>query len=131
MTNTEQVELLRAAIAVAMADGTLSRSEKGVVEGLARRVGVGKVSLDAMLDTAQADDSIADNILIRSKKRARVALELLVAQARIDGEISDEERSLLVRIAMSLSFTTDEFQSIYEAGIAQADALRRSRRGAS
>lgn len=131
MTNTEQVELLRAAIAVAMADGTLSRSEKGVVEGLAQRVGVGKVSLDAMLDTAQADDSIADNILIRSKKRARVALELLVAQARIDGEISDEERSLLVRIAMSLSFTTDEFQSIYEAGIAQADALRRSRRGSS
>ena len=131
MTNMEQLELLRAAIALAMADGELSRSEKGVVEGLAQRVGVGKVSLKAMLDTAQANDSIADNILIGSKKRARVALELLVAQARIDGEISDEERSVLVRIAMSLSFTTDEFQGIYESGLARADTLRRTRRGSA
>ncbi|MCH7872199.1 MAG: TerB family tellurite resistance protein [Planctomycetes bacterium] len=131
MTNMERVELLRAAIAVALADGELSRSEKGVIEGLAQRVGVGTVSLKAMLDTAQADDSIADNILIGSKKQARVALELLVAQARIDGEISDEERSVLVRIAMSLGFTTDEFQGVYEAGIARADALRQTRRGSS
>ncbi len=131
MTNMERVELLRAAIAVAMADGELSRSEKGVIEGLAHRVGVGKVSLKAMLGTAQSDDSIADNILIGSKKRARVALELLVAQARIDGDISDEERNVLVRIAMSLGFTTDEFQGVYEAGIARADALRQTRRGSS
>ena len=131
MTNMEQIELLRAAIALAMADGELSRAEKGVIEGLAHRVGVGKVSLKAMLDTAQADDSIADNILIGSKDRARVALELLVAQARIDGEISDEERNVLVRIAMSLNFTTDEFQVIYEAGIARADALRKTRRESS
>lgn len=131
MTDMEQLELLRAAIALAMADGQLSRSEKGVIEGLARRVGVGEVSLEAMLDSAQADDSIADNILIGSKKRARVALELLVAQARIDGEISDEERSVLVRIAKSLGFTTDEFQGVYEAGLARADVLRRSRRGSA
>ena len=66
-----------------------------------------------------------------SKERARVALELLVAQARIDGDICDEERSLLVRIATTLNLSTDEFQGIYEAGIARADALRQSRGGGS
>lgn len=40
MTSMEDVDLLRAALAVAMADGKLSGSEKGVVQGLAQRAGV-------------------------------------------------------------------------------------------
>lgn len=127
MRNIEELELLKAALAVAVADGEIRRSEMGVVEGLAMRLGVGRASLEAMLEAAQKDDSTADNILIRSKERARRALELLVAQARIDGEISAEERGVIVRIATSLNLTGDEFQSIYEAGIARADRLRESR----
>ena len=83
--------LLKAAMAVAVADGRITRSEMGVLRGLAARLGVGGASLDAMLELAREDDSQADNILIRSKERARAALELLVAEARIDGEISLEE----------------------------------------
>ena len=128
MTGMEKLELLRAAIAIAMADGELRRSEKGVIEGLADRAGVGRMSLQAMMDAGSADDSIADNILMGSKDRARTALELLVGEARIDGEISQAEREVLVRIATSLRFTTDEFQTIYEAGLARADAIRKSRR---
>jgi len=127
MRNIEELELLKAALAVAVADGEIRRSEMGVVEGLAMRLGVGRASLEAMLEAAQKDDSTADNILIRSKERARRALELLVAQARIDGEISAEERNVIVRIATSLNLTGGEFQSIYEAGIARADRLRESR----
>ena len=56
------------------------RSEKGVVEGLATRLGVGKVSLDAMLDAAEQDKSMADNILIKDKDKAHTAFELLVTQ---------------------------------------------------
>jgi tellurite resistance protein len=123
----EDVDLLKAALAVAMADGDLRRSEIGVIKGLAARVGVGRVSFDAMLGEAEIDDSIADNILIRSPERARTALELLVAQARIDGEISDEEREVLVRIACSLRITGDDFQAIYQAGIKRADRIRESR----
>lgn len=127
MSNMEDLELLRAAIAVALADGELRRSEKGVIEGLALRVGVGRVSLEAMMESIGQDDSVADNILMTSKDRARSALTLLVAQARIDGEISDEERSVLVRIATSLNLKPDEFGEVYEAGIARADAIRKSR----
>ena len=127
MRNIEELELLKAALAVAVADGEIRRSEMGVVEGLAMRLGVGRASLDAMLEAAQKDDSTTDNILIRSKERAQRALELLVAQARIDGEITAEERSVIVRIATSLNLAGDEFQSVYEAGIARADKLRESR----
>ena len=129
MTAMEDLELLKAALAVAMADGELSRSEKGVVQGLAQRVGVGRTSFEAMLAAAEEDDSIADNILLRSKEKACTAFELLVAQARIDGEISAEERSLLVRIATSLGMTGGEFEQLYQSGINRADDLRKSRRG--
>ncbi len=129
MGTMADLELLRAALAVAMADGELRRSEKGVIQGLARRVGVGQASFDAMLEAAATDDSIADNILIRSKEKAGSAFELLVAQARIDGEISVEERDVLVRIASALSISGDEFQTLYQSGIKRADDIRKSRKG--
>ena len=108
MRSIEELEILRAAMAVAGADGRITRSEMGVLKGLAARLGVGGASLDAMLEAAREDDSQADSILIRSKERARVALELLVAEARIDGEISAEEREVIVRIAASLDLVGDE-----------------------
>ncbi len=130
MGTMEDLDLLKAALAVAVADGEIRRSEKGVVEGLAERIGVGRASLAAMIEAAEQDDSIADNILMRSRERARTAFELLVAQARIDGEISYEERSVLVRIASSLGIIKDEFEAIYRAGIRRADDIRKSRKSA-
>lgn len=126
----EDLELLKAIMAVAAADGKLLRAEMGVARGLAERIGVGTVSFEAMLDTARQDESFADNILIRSKAKARSALELLVGLARIDGRISEEERAVIVRVAMTLGITGDEFERIYLAGIARADELRRSRKAA-
>ena len=131
MGTMENVDLLKAALAVAMADGELRRSEKGVVQGLARRIGVGQASFEAMLAAAEEDDSIADNILMRSKEKARTGFELLVAQARIDGEISAEERSILVRIATSLGITGGEFEDLYSAGINRADQIRKSKKGSA
>ena len=128
MKDLDQLELFKAALAVAVADGEIRRSEKGVLEGLARRVGIGRMSFEAMIEAAEQDESFADNILIRSEKSARMALELLVAQARIDGEISDSEREVIVRIATKLGLAGDDFQSIYQAGIARADKIRKSRR---
>ena len=131
MGTMEDLELLKAALVVAVADGEIRRSEMGVVQGLAERIGVGRASLEAMIEAAEQDDSIADNILIRSKERAHTAFELLVAQARIDSEISNEERSVLVRVASSLGITGNEFEAIYGAGIKRADNIRKSRSGES
>lgn len=128
MGTMEDLELLKAAMAVACADGKLERSELGVIRGLAARVGVGQASFDAMLEAARHDSSMADNVFIGNRKNARLAIKLLVAEARIDGEISTEERELLVRIAFSLNIGTDEFQELYTEGIRCADTLRKSRR---
>ena len=129
MKDIDQLELFKAAIAVAVADGEITRSEKGVLEGLAARVGVGRASFEAMKELALRDPTFADNILIRSGKDARKALELLVAQARIDGEISDEEREVIFKIAFRLGLSGDEIQAAYQAGMDRADKVRAARKG--
>ncbi len=123
----ENVELLRAAIAMAVADGKILRSEMGVVEGLAQRAGVGAVTIEAMFEAAANDETFADNLLLQPKDRAIKAVELLVGLARIDGKISDEERELIVRIAASIDVVDNEFRQAYEAGIKRADNLRKAR----
>ena len=128
MKDIDQLELFKAALAVAVADGKLTRSEMGVLEGLAARGGVGRASFEAMLEAACGDDKFVDNIVIQSRDSARQALELLVAQARIDGMISAEEREVLVRIGSKLGLTGEEFQTIYQAGIARADQIRATRK---
>ncbi len=128
MASIQDLELLKAAIAVAVADGKVTRSETGVLKGLAQKCGIGNTSFDAMLEFAATDKSLADNVALRSDESARKAIQLLVAQARIDGEISPEEREVLVTIAGSCGLTSTEFQEICEAGIKQADRIRASRK---
>jgi len=123
----ENAELLRAAIAMAVADGKISRSEMGVVEGLAQRAGVSAVTIEAMFEAAANDETFADNLVLQPKDRAVKAVELLVGLARIDGEISSEERELIVRIAASVDVVDNEFRQAYEAGIKRADGLRKAR----
>ena len=122
MDHFEKMELLKAALALAVADGDVRRCELGVLRGLAKRMAVGEAELNAMLETSQHDDSFADNILIRNQAKAHTAFELLVAQARIDGEISVEERELLVRIAKSLKIDDADFPVVYSAGVRRRDS---------
>jgi len=123
----EELEVLNAVLALAMADGRMSKGEKGIVRGLAARVGVGEVSLNAMIQRAKSDPEMLRDFHIGSPAKARQALELLVAQARIDGEISDAERGLLVTIGQRLGIDTEEFGRIYAAAVARADDLLRRR----
>jgi uncharacterized tellurite resistance protein B-like protein len=129
MKDTEKFELLKAALTVAVADGRLSSEEVGFIRALAAKAGVGQESLKAMIERAQQDGRLEGNILIRSPKSARIAVELLVAEARIDGEIADAEREILVNIATSFNITGSDFQQLYTAGLNRADQLRKSRQG--
>jgi uncharacterized tellurite resistance protein B-like protein len=124
---TEDLELLKATIAVAVADGELRSSELGVVVVLAKRAGIGQASFDAMVQAAQTDTSFAHNIVV-PPARARQAIVLLATQARIDGEVSPEERRVIVRIATCLGIAGDDFRAAYEEGIKRADTIRAARR---
>lgn len=128
MQDREKLELFKAALAVAAADRTLKRSELGLIQGLAVKVGIGKASFDAMMAAALRGEPIATGVCIGSPDTARLALKLLVAEARIDGEISDAERDLLVTIAQRLKIAGDQFQAIYAEGLSQAEEIRRRRR---
>ncbi len=127
---TEDLERLKASIAVAVADGELRRSELGVVAGLAKRIGIGQASFDAMVQAAQTDANFAHSIFVPPAK-ARQAIVLLASQARIDGQISPEERRVIVRIATCLGVAGDDFRAAYEEGIKRADSIRAARKGKS
>ncbi len=129
MSIHEDLELLNAVLALAMVDGKLTSSEMGVIEGLAARVGVGEVSLEAMIGRARREPDLHEGLRIECSTKARKAMALLVGQARIDGEISDAERELLVKISAQLGIDTDAFSRIYADGIARADEIRRRRSG--
>lgn len=128
MPLNEEMELLNAALALAMIDGRLSRSEMGVIQGLANRIGVGQISLEAMVTRARSDPNMHQDLKVKSEKRARKILSLLVAQARIDGVISDAERELLVKLAVQLGIDTDQFGNLYAEGVAHADEILERRR---
>jgi tellurite resistance protein len=121
--------LIRAVIAVAVADGRVRSSEKGVIEALANRVGVGRVSLSAMIDRAKRDPSFRDEVFRLATADPARALKILVSTARIDGEISTEERELLVALAQGLGVTGPRFEQVYQEGIQAADEVRRRRGG--
>ena len=125
MQDRESLDLFKAALALAAADKHLARAELGVVEGLAAKVGIGRASFEAMRDMAMRGDALADNVCFQSPETARRAFELLVAEARIDGKITNEERSFLVLLADRLNINDQEFQALYQAGIQRADEIRR------
>jgi tellurite resistance protein len=119
--------MLRAVVVMALADGEISPGEKGLLKGLADRVGIGQASLDAVIDRARNEPSMRDDLFHRGVENAETALELLVGAARLDGEITDEERELLVHLMARLNVPTERFSEIYRRGIERADGLRRAR----
>ena len=127
MKHREQRELFQAVLAVAGADGRIARSERGLLEALAERVGVGRISLKAMIDRAIRDPGFKSDRSLHKVSDPLKAMELLVAAARIDGEISEEERQLLVRTAEVWDIPNDDFVEAFKRGLATADRVRAGR----
>ena len=124
MSTMHDMELLQAALTLAAADGKITRSERGVIDSLAKRAGVGQASLEAMIAKALNNPHAQDELLQMVRQDVERPLRLLVATARIDGHISPEERELIVALATRLGITGADFQRVYEEGIAAADKVR-------
>ena len=124
MPGQDDLEVLKAVLVVAAADGQILGSEKGVFRNLARRIGVDDATMDTLIHRAQADPRMKDELFQGKVRDAHKAMQLLVATARIDGDISEEERHLLVDISSKLGIGVAEFGRLYQAGIATADAVR-------
>lgn len=125
MANQADLEVLQAVLAVAGADGDFERSEKGVYEGLARRIGANAMTVWNMMNNVRTDPVLRENLFRTKLRDRRAAMKLLIATARIDGDISDQERKLLVDISSKLGIEANEFGRIYQEGLAAADAIRK------
>ena len=124
MKHRQERELFEAVLAIAGADGRITRSERGLLESLAERVGVGRASLAAMIDRATREPRFKSDRSLHKVSDPLKAMELLVAAARIDGEISEEERQLLVRTAEIWDIPNDDFMEAFKRGLAAADRVR-------
>ena len=128
MSYREKRDVFEAVLAVAGADGRITRAERGLIEALAERVGVGRASLRAMIERATRESGFKKNLSLGKVGDPIKAMELLVATARVDGEISEAERQLLVHIADVWDIPSDEFVAAFKRGLATADRLRAKRK---
>lgn len=124
----EQAEILRAAIVLAVTDGVITSSEKGLLEALARRLGVSTQTLRQMTERALLDSAVHDELFRVATADPEFTLELLVAAARIDGEIHERERATLLQMSEKLAIPAGQFEHIFTRGVARADAVRAQRK---
>lgn len=111
----EQVEILRAACCVAAADGDISDKEQASLEEMAGRLGVGAASLKAMIELALHDQKFRDSQLRMLHKDPRGAFATLYKIARLEHEVPDEEREMLVHFGRRLGLKSDEMNEVIQS----------------
>lgn len=108
------VDILRAACCVAGINGEVTDHQREALRALARRVGVGAASLQAMIDRALADKRFFEEQFDYEQKDPEGVLVTLWKVAAIDGRVSQDERELLTRFAQKLRVAEDRMQELIE-----------------
>jgi len=116
--SSDSLELLKAVIAVAAADGKVSPTELAVIKALARKAGVAGPSLDEMIEHATVDAAARRDLFEKAVRKPERAIKLPVAAANTDGHISEQERSLPVDVSSTLGVRARRFQEIFQSGMA-------------
>lgn len=108
----KQVEVLRAACCVAGLDQNVDENERAVLERLAGRIGVGKPSLDAMIDRAERDRSFFEQQFRVLKADADSAMEVMFEVALADGRLDLEQRVVLHHFATLLGMSDERYDRL-------------------
>ena len=114
MTPLEQVALLRAACCVAGIDKEISAPEEAIIRRLASEAGVGKASLDAMMERAATDQDFYKEQFRAFKSDPQQTMAGLLEVAMADGQISDAEVSVLGELASRLEVLPAVFQELIQ-----------------
>lgn len=107
-----EVELVRAACCVAGLDEKVCENERPILQKLARGVGVGQASLEAMIDRARNDQEFYREQFRILKPEADRAIRILLQVAMADGEITQEERIILHHFAERLEIDDEKFDRL-------------------
>lgn len=117
----EQVEILRAACCIAAADGEISEAERGLIERMAIKAGVGRASREAMIEQGLTSPKFIESqfrFLLSNPDRA---MKVLMIMASADGAIGEAEESLVRNFAARLSIDEGRLEQLLRAGQDAAD----------
>ena len=112
MTPMEKVDLLRAACCVAGIDGEFGEPEMAIVNRLASDVGVGRASLQAMIDRGSTDPEFHREQFRVLKADPQKAMAVLLEVALADKTISEGEIKVLKSLSERLGVADDVFEEL-------------------
>ena len=110
------IETLRAACCIAGLDAKITPQERAVLDKLAEKVGVGKMSLEAMIDRARKDQNFyKDQFRFISSGAAAATMNSLLGVAVADGERSADERVVLRFLGERMGLKAPDFDKLLVA----------------
>lgn len=114
MMPMEKVEVLRACCCVTGAGGTTTPEERVLLDRLARQIGVGKASLEAMIARGETDSDFFREQFRVLKSDPEQTMTILIEAAMSDGQVSPDEQQILSEFSAKLGLPTEDFQSLIE-----------------
>jgi tellurite resistance protein len=112
MTPMQKVDVLRAACCVAGCDGEITDTERNLIQKLAGDVGVGKASVEAMIDRGLRDPEFHQEQFRVLKSDPKDSLAALLEVAMADGSIGDGETRVLKAISEKLEVAPEVFEQL-------------------
>jgi len=115
MTPSTKVEVLTACCCVAGSDGKCSEAEFGLLQRMAKEIGVGQASLNAMIERAETDKTFYEQHFKILKAEPSQALAILFQVAAADGVLVEEEITMLRLLANNLEVPQEIFDQVKDA----------------
>ena len=112
MLPIQRLDILRAACCVAGIDGEANEAEAAVLKRLAREVGVGKASLDAMVERAETDSTFHEEQFKVLEFEPKTTMATLLEVALADGQLSESEADVLRILAGRLKIEPAMFERL-------------------
>lgn len=110
-----EVEVLRAACCIAGLDKEIHDKELRLLRRIARQVGVGEVSLNAMIRRAREDQNFYQEQFQYLHADPQQAMTTLFGLAVADSQLTLEERVILRHFAERLKLSEAEFDKLLAA----------------
>lgn len=111
----KNVTILRAACCVAGLDAEICEKERPMLEKLAEYAGVGKASLQAMIDRARTDPNYYQDQFRLFATDPEATITTLFVVACADGKLASAERIILHHFAEKLGLPEAKFEAILKA----------------
>ena len=112
MTPLQKVDLLRAACCVAGCDAETTAAERQLIDRLAKDIGVGAASVNAMIARAQNDPEFHRLQFQVMKKDPSQTMAILLEVAMADGKLTNAEINVLRGLSSNLEVAPAVFDEL-------------------